>query len=199
VARTKNFDENEVLELAMYLFWKKGYSATSMKELEQVMGLNPTSIYNAFGSKRELFKKVLDLYLHTLLSRFIESVEKAETARQAVNNVLRESLNLHFNVSNPGGCLVVLSLLEKEQHDESTKAMLDSALQHLQNAISVRLNQAQKDGEIRLGVDNNVMANHVTALIVGMITMARAGFSRADLEALIKKSIDIFTEQNWVS
>jgi len=182
----------------MYLFWRKGYIATSMKELEQAMGLNPTSIYNAFGSKRGLFKKVLELYLSTLLSRFIEAVEQAETARHAINNVLQESLNLHFNASNPGGCLVVLSLLEKEQHDEATKAILDSALLHLQNAISVRLKQAKKDGEMRVGVDNNVMANHVTALIMGMITMARAGFSRDDLEAIIKNSIDIFTEQNWV-
>ena len=199
VARTKSFDETKVLESAMYLFWRKGYLATSMKELEQVMGLNPTSIYNAFGSKRGLFKKVLDMYLHTLLSRLIESVEQAKTARQAINNVLQESLNLHFNASNPGGCLVVLSLLEKEQHDEATKVILDSALLYLQNAISDRLDQAQKDGEINAGVDNNVMANHVTALIVGMITMARAGFSRDDLETLIKNSIDIFTEQNWVS
>jgi len=68
----------------------------------------------------------------------------------------------------------------------------------LQNAISDRLDQAQKDGEMRVGVDNSVMANHVTALIMGMITMARAGFSRDDLEAIIKNSIDIFTEQNWV-
>lgn len=84
MARTKNFDEVKVLESAMLLFWKKGYSATSMKELEQVMGLTITSIYNAFGNKRALFEMALNYYLQHILSKFIESLNNADSPENAL-------------------------------------------------------------------------------------------------------------------
>ncbi|MFK5951236.1 MAG: TetR/AcrR family transcriptional regulator [Methylococcales bacterium] len=194
MARTKSFDENKVLESAMLLFWKKGYSATSMKELEHVMGLKPTSIYNAFGSKRDLFEKALNFYLQTALARFIESLVNAKSAKDALNSVLKEVIHLHFNKSHPGGCMVVLSLLESEQHDAKTKEILDSALFRLRDSIIKRLEQGQKTGEINSEMDCQIIANHVIALITGMITMAKAGFSRKELEGLIYSSSGVLLQ-----
>ncbi|MCP4298102.1 MAG: helix-turn-helix transcriptional regulator, partial [Proteobacteria bacterium] len=51
MARPIEFDREEKLELAMNLFWQKGYQATSMKLLTEAMGLQPGSIYSAFRSK----------------------------------------------------------------------------------------------------------------------------------------------------
>ncbi len=197
MARTKNFDENKVLESAMLLFWKKGYSATSMKELEYVMGLKPTSIYNAFGSKRDLFKKALNTYLQTVLARFIESLVSAKSAKDALKGVLDEVIHLHFSKSHPGGCMVVLSLLESEQHDAKTKKILDSALFRLRDTIAHRLEQAQKAEEIRPDTDCQIVANHVIALITGMISMAKAGFCKRDLKILIDSSLTTLIQQYW--
>jgi len=175
----------------MLLFWQKGYSATSMKELEQVMGLNPTSIYNAFGNKRALFQKTLDCYLHSALVGFTDSLANAKTAQDALHAVLQEVIHLHFNKSHPGGCLVVLSLLESDQHDTKTKKILDSALYQLRNAITQRLEQGLEKGEIPLDTNCQTIGNHVTALITGIVTMAKAGFPRKELEKLISSSSDV--------
>jgi len=35
--RVKNYNEQEVLEKAMNLFWKNGYETTSMQQLEKEM------------------------------------------------------------------------------------------------------------------------------------------------------------------
>ncbi|MCU7837307.1 MAG: TetR/AcrR family transcriptional regulator [gamma proteobacterium symbiont of Taylorina sp.] len=185
MARTKSFDEKKVLGLAMLLFWKKGYSATSMKDLEHVMELKPTSIYNAYGNKRELFVRALNLYLQSALVGFIESLEGEKSVKTALNDVLNETIHLHFNKSHPGGCMVVLSLLESEQHDTKTKKILDSALFLLRDSIAKRIKQGQETGEINREINCRVIANHVTALITGMITMAKAGFSKKELEELI--------------
>ena len=179
----------------MLLFWQKGYSATSMKELEHVMGLKPTSIYNAFGSKRDLFQRTLNCYLQSVLAGFIESLASAKTAQDALKDVLNEVIHLHFNKSHPGGCMVVLSLLESEQHDATTKKILDSALLRLRDSIIKRLEQGQKTGEINSEMDCQIIANHVTALITGMITMAKAGFSRKELEALVDNSSNVLLQQ----
>lgn len=189
MARTKSFNEDKALEQAMLLFWRKGYSATSMKELERVMGLTITSIYNAYGNKRALFEKALNYYLQNILFKFIESLDSADSPENALKAILMEVIHLHVNPIHPGGCLVVLSILESEQHDERSKNILTSALNLLRDRIIKRLEKDKQNGEIALENDIQSIANHVTALITGMTTMARAGFSQKELEKLIDDSV----------
>ena len=191
MTRTKNFDETKALESAMLLFWKKGYSATSMKELEQVMGLKITSIYNAFGNKRALFEKALNYYLQHILIKFIEALDNADSPENALKAVLMEVIHLHFNPSHPGGCLVVFSILENEQHDESSRNILSAASSLLHNAIIKRLENDREKGEIAPEVDCHAIANHVVALITGMATMEKAGFPQIELEKVINNAVEI--------
>jgi len=195
MARNKDFDEDTVLESAMRLFWQKGYSATSMKELEQVMQLKPTSIYNAFGNKRNLFQKALKMYMNTIMVGFLDSVNHAESLQDALSDVLDGVVRLHFNKAHPGGCLIMLSIQESEQHDVQTKTILDSAIHQLRDAMIKRFRLAQQTGEISASRDSKVFANHVTALIAGMITMARSGFTRNELKKLVQSSGDCLIQQ----
>ena len=191
MTRTTNFDETKVLESAMLLFWKKGYSGTSMKELEQVMGLKITSIYNTFGNKRALFEKALNYYLQHILIKFIVALDDADSPENALKAVLMEAIHLHFNPLHPGGCLVVFSILENEQHDDSSKKILSSAVSLLHNAIIKRLESDKEKGRIASAIDCHVTASHVAALITGMITLAKAGFPQEELEKLIINSVEI--------
>ena len=53
------FNEVEVVSKVVGLFWQKGYNGTSVQDLTTVTGLNRSSIYNSFGSKKELYKLAL--------------------------------------------------------------------------------------------------------------------------------------------
>jgi len=189
MTRKKNFDETKALESAMLLFWKKGYSATSMKELEQVMGLKITSIYNTFGNKRALFEKALNYYLQHVLIKFIVALDDADSPENALKAVLMEVIHLHFNPAHPGGCLVIFSILENEQHNESSKNILNTGFGMLHSEIIKRLKGDQEEGRIAPEVNCRVMANHIAALIPGMVTMAKAGFSQEELEKLINNTV----------
>ncbi|MGC1167883.1 MAG: TetR/AcrR family transcriptional regulator, partial [Candidatus Acidiferrales bacterium] len=61
--RPINFDKDAALDAAMLLFWERGFEGTSMADLTQAMGLNPSSIYAAFGDKRALFALVARRYV----------------------------------------------------------------------------------------------------------------------------------------
>ncbi len=191
MTRTKNFDETKALESAMLLFWKKGFSATSMKELEHVMELKITSIYNAYGNKRALFEKALNYYLQHVLIKFMESLDNADSPEGALKSVLMEVIHLHFNPSHPGGCLVVFSILENEQHNERSRNILNSALNLLRNRIAQRLEKDKKNGKMAPEIDCFSIAIHMTALITGMITLAKADFPQKDLEKLINSAAEI--------
>jgi len=48
----KQFDEEQALGASRRVLWQKDYSATSLKDIGQAMGLKKSSIYNAFDSKK---------------------------------------------------------------------------------------------------------------------------------------------------
>ena len=57
MARKKAYIEEQVIEKAMNLFWRNGYESTSVRMLENEMGINQFSIYASFGSKQGVFKE----------------------------------------------------------------------------------------------------------------------------------------------
>ena len=61
----------------MHAFWEKGYESTSLQELVERMGIGRASLYDTFGSKRELFAEALDRYAAEL-----ESTIGAELGRR---------------------------------------------------------------------------------------------------------------------
>jgi TetR/AcrR family transcriptional repressor of nem operon len=50
MARPKAFDQEDVLDKAVAVFWAKGYEATSMQDLVDAMGIQRGSLYATFGT-----------------------------------------------------------------------------------------------------------------------------------------------------
>lgn len=59
MARPREFDKADVIALAADLFRRKGYQATSMRDLITHLSLSSSSIYGAFGGKYGLFMAAL--------------------------------------------------------------------------------------------------------------------------------------------
>src|SRR4051812_41199008 len=60
--RPREFDENAVVQLAMELFWQRGYTATSIQDLVDALGIQRGSLYAAYGSKEALLLRALACY-----------------------------------------------------------------------------------------------------------------------------------------
>ncbi|MGK0408820.1 MAG: AcrR family transcriptional regulator [Shewanella psychromarinicola] len=56
------FERENVIRLASQLFWKKGFHATSTRDLQDAINMRPGSIYSAFGSKEGLYCESLKDY-----------------------------------------------------------------------------------------------------------------------------------------
>ncbi len=63
--RPRTVPEEQAIQRALFLFWEKGYDRTSMSDLSRAIGVGPSSIYNAFGSKVELFRRAITHYVET--------------------------------------------------------------------------------------------------------------------------------------
>src|ERR1700730_12987718 len=106
LGRPREFDTEKALDLAMELFWRKGYEGTSLSDLTSTLGITRPSLYAAFGNKEGLFRIVLDRY-EARAGRYRSNALEAPTARAVARQLLEGAVVLHGDRSNPAGCLGV--------------------------------------------------------------------------------------------
>ena len=60
--RPPEIDREAAVEVAMNLFWERGYDGVGVADLLDAMGTTRALLFEAFGSKRDLFLAALALY-----------------------------------------------------------------------------------------------------------------------------------------
>src|SRR5438067_11446548 len=92
----KEFNPDDAIEMAMQVFWHKGYEATSMEDLLNAMDLNRGSLYDTFGNKRQLFLKAMDRYCTTFASSKSSLLDQPgpalPTLRPFINDMIERGL-----------------------------------------------------------------------------------------------------------
>ena len=175
----------------MLVFWEKGYEGTSIQDLEAAMGLNRTSIYNAFGNKRAIFERVMVCYKESVMSALFAAMDSAPDIREGVRRLLDGALDIHFDEDNPGGCLVVLSILESGQHDAESQASIQQTIHGMKKALQARLTKAKRAGELSRDLDTGSTANTIATTMAGMMVMGKANFTKAALKKTINQVVSL--------
>ncbi|GGO05317.1 TetR family transcriptional regulator [Microbispora rosea subsp. aerata] len=182
MARTRAFDRDVALERALEEFWRNGYEATSVAGLTAAMGINPPSLYAAFGDKRRLFGEAVRRYQETHGAFAARALAGGPTARAAVERLLREAARTYADPAHPPGCMIISAgvntsdpgvIEELRAHREASKA-----------AIRHRIERDVEAGLLPPDTDAAALATYFAAVIQGMSTQARDGASRADLDAV---------------
>ncbi|MDU1808300.1 MAG: TetR/AcrR family transcriptional regulator, partial [Bradyrhizobium sp.] len=106
IGRPRTFDRDTALDQAMEVFWRHGYEGATIAQLTEAMGINPPSLYAAFGSKEALLKAALDRYT-ARREAWMEEVLSAPTAREVTARMLMGVAEKQTDPSNPPGCLLV--------------------------------------------------------------------------------------------
>lgn len=113
----KQFNETEVLEKAMQVFWHRGYSATSLAELVKCTGIGRGSLYATYRDKHTLFVDALKLYVNRMRDQMLPELESRHSPREAIHQLF---LKFTENVSDRGGnrgCFLTNTALELSAHD----------------------------------------------------------------------------------
>ncbi len=146
--RVKMFDENEVLNKATELFWKKGYHATSIQDLVTYLGINRGSLYDTFGGKKELFDKAFQLYRTVNsngISTFFENRTDVKASfRELFEIGVKESLSDKDNK----GCFVVNTTTELTPGDTEILKALKENKRIFENIFHEFLLKGQQSGNL---------------------------------------------------
>jgi TetR/AcrR family transcriptional regulator, transcriptional repressor for nem operon len=111
MAAVKQFDCGEVLDRAMWLFWERGYEATSIQNLVDAMGINRASLYATFGGKKELFVAVLFRYEQVIVEPLFAALADPNP-RRAIETMFDAIVRRVSDPGYPRGCLYTNASLE---------------------------------------------------------------------------------------
>ncbi|SHJ62163.1 TetR/AcrR family transcriptional regulator [Pseudozobellia thermophila] len=139
MARKKQYDEAEVVEKAMNLFWRNGYTNTSMQMLEKEMGINKFSIYASFDSKHGLFLQCLERY-KTRVRVLLEKLKNANKGIADIKQFFYDSVSSNFKDDNVKGCFITNTYNEfSEIEDQVIKEQVNSFMAELKKLIIEKL------------------------------------------------------------
>ena len=191
LGRPRAFDVEEALGKALVVFRRKGYEGSSIADLTEAMGINPPSLYAAFGSKEELFRKALDRYIG-IRKDFSHEALEAPTAREVVERLLRGTADQLTEPHNPPDCLLVQGALSCGDAAEPIKKELCFRRVAEEVALRHRLERALESGDLPKNTDVAGLARYVATVSQGMAVQAAGTATRADLHAVVDAVI-----QGW--
>lgn len=179
--RPRGFDTKEALERATRVFWEQGYEGASLTELTAAMGISRTSMYAAFGSKEDLFRRALERYTDGPAAYGAESLLQP-TARQVAAAFLAGSAHATTRPGFPAGCLGVQGALAAGAASRDARDTLTAWRGEGMSRLRDRFQRAVEEGDLPPGTDPGLLARYVMTVANGIAVQAAGGAARADLQ-----------------
>lgn len=173
MARPREFNEDEALLQATRLFWSKGYEGTSMADLLRATGLSKSSLYDTFGSKRDLFLAAFEAYRVERIRTMRGYLQSGPTAYAAIAAFFRMVLKHARAEDRPFGCMSCNEAAEMAPHDEEIQKLIERDFDGMENAFAEAIARGHADGSISASHDARQYARFLNATHHGLQIMAR--------------------------
>jgi TetR/AcrR family transcriptional regulator, transcriptional repressor for nem operon len=139
----------------MECFWRRGYEATSLRDLTSAMGLTAPSIYNAFGDKQKLFGRALEQYIERTTRERLRRLQEELPPKEAIRRFFAEIVDHSINDKHRKGCFLVNSALEVAPHDAKCRAIIAAQFGNIEAFFRECLLAGQADKTISGDIEKN--------------------------------------------
>ncbi|MEM7141691.1 MAG: TetR/AcrR family transcriptional regulator [Actinomycetota bacterium] len=180
---TKQYDRNDLLDRAIELFRRQGYSDTSTAELVDELGVNRKSMYAEFGSKQGLFEAALERYDRENLSRVLAPIEAPAAGVDAIRSAFLGYAAASEGWERGRGCLLCNTAVERAALDPGAARHVANYLERLTNAFRHALANGQRAGDIAADADLDGLAAFFTSSLIGVAACIRAEADSAIVHA----------------
>jgi TetR/AcrR family transcriptional regulator, transcriptional repressor for nem operon len=194
MARPREFDETVALEAAIDCFWRRGYAATSVRDLAAAMEISGPSLYNAFGDKHALFVQALERYLDHSTRARIERLEQSLPPKRAVRRFIEEIIERSVSDRERRGCFLINAALEVAPHDRKLAAVIALRLGEIEAFFRRSITAAQAEGTVPRDRAARDLARLLLGVLLGIRVLARAKPDRALLEGVARPALALLDE-----
>ena len=191
MAGVKQFNQEEVLDRAMAVFWQKGYEGTSIQDLTKATGLGRGSLYGTFGDKEGLFVAVLDHYADEFQMAIIESLNDPNPYT-AINKMFEVMIDRMSNPKYPRGCLNTNTSVAICGKSEVIERKIAERLGSLESAIYQVLRKAQEEGLLSKDKDIRALARFFVGVSQGMAVLNKTFADPSVIRDVAKVALNIW-------
>lgn len=179
------FDRQDVLEKATVLFWKKGFRATSTRDLQHAMNMRPGSMYAAFGGKSDIYRLVLEQYAVSMTRLLQQSLAETETIPDGIRHFVRRIL-LHPTSSEVRDvCLLYRTVTELDDDQAELLEFARSKLMNKEASLAALLEEAKNLGQVPGSLDAKATAADLQCRMLGIRSYLRITRDLTSIEAMI--------------
>jgi TetR/AcrR family transcriptional repressor of nem operon len=189
MARTKDFDENEVLTKAIQLFWHKGYNGTSMQDLVDALGISRSSLYDTYTDKHTLFMKALDRYQCEGAAKIQTVINEGASAKATIEKLLK--LGTDELADDKKGCFMVNAEVEIAPHDEEVGNVVCKNDKQMEEAYYLIIKGGQESGEIKNSQNPRALARFISNAAKGMRVTAKSTSTPTIFDDIIKLTVSV--------
>ena len=164
----------DIVERAMHLFWRRGYKKTSVEDLIQDAGVNRFSLYETFGGKHGLYLKALDKYRDDVFLKRMDQIDHYENGLVGIKEYF-ESLE-QFLIDSEGNftCLMMNSQIELVPKDKKVAKKVSFYFEKMEATFSRALARAKNAGDLAENTNINDLAKLLTGSAQGMCVMSKS-------------------------
>jgi AcrR family transcriptional regulator len=184
MARAANYDRDAALAAAMTVFWRKGYHATSLKDLEFALNMKPGSIYAAFDSKENLYLLALTHYFNASRQGFRDQMAKAISPLAGLAAQFQNYANLADTDQSRQACMLMKTLIDTKSTDIKIAAVAQAYLDQMGAEFTNGFEAARTAGELPQDADPKRLARRYQANITALRVELQRGLAREDIAAL---------------
>ncbi|MEU9865449.1 TetR/AcrR family transcriptional regulator [Streptomyces sp. NPDC047971] len=189
MARPREFDEERALRAAMEAFWRLGYEGTSTRDLCAGTGLGPSSLYNAFGDKRSLYLRALNLYHETNTAEQVALLQGPAPVKDRLRRLMVQAVDTDLDESGHRGCFTINAAVEASAHDQDIKDLAARSFDKVADALYTALSHGRHAGEIRADGDLHALARRIQSTCYGLRILARVHRDRRVLLDTVESTL----------
>jgi len=186
--RPISFDKDAALEAAMLLFWERGFEGTSMADLTQAMGLNPSSIYAAFGDKHALFQLAVKRYME-MRAQYSGKALEEPTLEKVVRALFDNTVAFLTAPGHPPTCMTLSGAVGCSVDAMPARDLMAAIRKQNEAAMRERFIKARKSGELPKDVDVDDYTRYLSTIIAGLSIQAANGSTKAKLNRIAQMAL----------
>lgn len=161
MARSKEFDTNLVLHKAMEIFGHYGYEGTSLQILLDGLGIARQSLYDTYGTKRDLFIKAVKHYVNEKSSAVVAYLERTGPVKPTISAIFHEIVAALQDEDRRSECLILYSAIDQVPHEPEIKELFEQDRIKLEKAFHEALVRARDQGELSSQLDLTALAQYL--------------------------------------
>lgn len=182
--RAAPYNRDDALNAAMSLFWKRGYHATSLKDLEATLNMKPGSIYAAFSSKENLYLLTLERYFEVIRGQFRERMAPASSPLEGLAEFIRSFGRLSANDAARQACMLTKTLVDTRNTEPAIARKTRTYLARMRREFAAIFEKAKAVGELPLDADSDHLARRFQANIAALRFELHLGTGQKEIAAL---------------